>query len=457
MVRMEVLRFFISVLVLVSFTSWGQADSPQKLVVANSKAWKPFSFINQEGKPDGILIEYWQEFGQKNNIDVEFLLLDWQSSLDAVKDGRADVHAGLLWSEGRDSYLDFTAGIMSIDTQLFISQEHIGSSLDEFMLSKHDNKVGVVAGGYEEEFTKLHFPNLNLVSFANNKLMIESAFAGELDAFVADLQVANFYIHTSQKAPKFVGVRHLYSGELRAAVAEGNTALQERISQGINSFDVEDKQKIFNRWMYINTVYPDYLIPLSALAIGLVTFGYIVTLNITVKVKTKALEQANRELKVLSETDQLTGLSNRRHFVEELKQRLASEAAISVMIFDIDDFKNINDTYGHQTGDEVIKSVAHSAADIVPEQHLIGRIGGEEFAIVMCGEEFGKVVDIAESLCARIRHLSILDNPSIKVSVSLGCAHYLSNNGEITLSDADHLMYQSKLEGKDRVTAICYP
>ncbi|TMX31483.1 sensor domain-containing diguanylate cyclase [Vibrio sp. Hep-1b-8] len=454
---MEVLRFFISVLVLVSFTSWGQAESPQKLVVANSKAWKPFSFINQEGQPDGILIEYWQEFGHKNNIDVEFLLLDWQSSLEAVKDGRADVHAGLLWSEGRDSYLDFTAGIMSIDTQLFISQEHIGSSLDEFMLSKHDNKVGVVAGGYEEEFTKLHFPNLNLVSFANNKQMIESAFAGDLDAFVADLQVANFYIHTSQKAPKFIGVRHLYSGELRAAVAEGNTALQQRISQGINSFGVEDKQKIFNRWMYISTVYPDYLVPLAALAIGIFTFGYIVALNITVKVKTKALEQANRELKTLSETDQLTGLSNRRHFVSELKQRLACEGPVTLMIFDIDDFKKVNDRYGHSTGDEVIRKVALAANAIVPEQGLIGRIGGEEFAVVICELEFGKVVDIAENICASVRELSVLDEGELQTSVSLGCAHYSTNNGEITLSDADHLMYQSKIEGKDRVTAICYP
>lgn len=451
------LRFFIGVLLLVSCVSWGQEESAQKLVVSNSKAWKPFSFINQDGEPDGILIEYWREFGAKNNIEIEFLLLDWQSSLDAVKNGRADLHAGLLWSETRDGYLDFTSAIMSIDTQLFISQEHIGSSLDEFMLSKHDYLVGVVAGGYEEEFTKLHFPNFHLVSFANNKLMIESAFAGELDAFVADLQVANFYIHTSQSTPKFVGVRHLYSGELRAAVAEGNSDLQEFVSRGINSFNIEDKQKIFNRWMYINTVIPDYLIPLAALAIGLVAFGYIVTLNITVKVKTKALEQANRELKELSETDQLTGLSNRRHFVDELKVRLANQGPISVMIFDIDDFKAINDTFGHQTGDEVIKSVALTANGIVPSQHLIGRIGGEEFAIVLKGEDFDTAVDIADSICSKIRQLSIPNHQDIKVSVSLGCAHYLTNSGEISLSDADHLMYQSKLEGKDRVTAICYP
>lgn len=451
------LRFLFAFLLLMSVSAWGQEASPQKLVVANSKAWKPFSFINADGQPDGILIEYWLEFGKNNDVEIEFLLLDWQSSLDAVKQGQADVHAGLLWSEGRDSYLDFTSSIMSIDTQLFISQELIGTNLDDFLLSKHDYQVGVVAGGYEQEFTQLHFPNLNLISFANNKLMIESAFAGELNAFVADLQVANFYLQTTQQGERFIGVRHLYSGDLRAAVSEGNRALQQQVSQGIDSFAVEDKQKIFNRWMYISTVYPDYLVPLAALAIGIFTFGYIVALNITVKVKTKALEQANRELKTLSETDQLTGLSNRRHFVSELKQRLACEGPVTLMIFDIDDFKKVNDRYGHSTGDEVIRRVALAANAIVPEQGLIGRIGGEEFAVVICELEFGKVVDIAENICASVRELSVLDEGELQTSVSLGCAHYSTNNGEITLSDADHLMYQSKIEGKDRVTAICYP
>lgn len=451
------LRFLIGIMVFVSISAWGQSEAPQKLVIANSKAWKPFSFINHNGQPDGILIEYWQEYGQKNNIEIEFLLLDWQSSLDAVQDGRADLHAGLLWSEAREGYLDFSPVILSIDTQLFISQELIGTSLDDFMLSEHDHRVGVVEGGYEEEFTRLHFPNLNLISYANNKVMIESAFSGELDAFVADLQVANFYLQTSQQMPKFIGVRHLYSGDLRAAVSEGNSQLQQQISDGVQSFPLEDKQKILNRWMYINTVYPDFLLPLSALAIGLFTFGYIVTLNITVKAKTKALEQANQELKVLSETDQLTGLSNRRHFVEEFEKRQARADSISVMIFDIDDFKQINDTHGHQVGDDVIRCVAEAANSMVPKQHLIGRIGGEEFAVVINGEEFDKAVDIADGICEQIRSLMVLGNDSLMVSVSLGCAHYSTKREDVSLSDADHLMYQSKLEGKDRVTAICYP
>lgn len=429
------------------------AEQNDKLVIANSKAWKPFSFINHKGDPDGILVDYWQEYGRKNNVEIEFVLLDWQASLDAVRDGRADIHAGLLWSEQRDSYLDYSPEILSIDTQMYISQQLIGTNLDVFLLGEHQHLVGVVAGGYEEEFTRRHFPNLNLKSFSNNQLMIEAAFSGELDAFVADLQVANFYLFSSDEPQRFVGVRHLYSGNLRAAVREGNVELQQEITRGINEFDNDEKQQIFNRWMYVNTVYPDYLVPVAAIIIGIVTFSYIVALKITVKVRTNALEQVNLELKKLSETDQLTELSNRRHFVNEFQQRLKEGGSITVMIFDIDDFKQINDNYGHQTGDIVIKSVAHAANDTLSDLHLMGRIGGEEFAVLLCGETYEASVVVAEKICAAVRQVKLLEDEKRKVTVSLGCAYYPNIDSSTSLSDADHLMYQSKTNGKDRVTA----
>ncbi|OAJ92683.1 transporter substrate-binding domain-containing diguanylate cyclase [Vibrio bivalvicida] len=448
-------RILVSLLVLLA-SCWVKAEQTDKLIIANSKAWKPFSFLNQKGEPEGILIDYWLEYGRKNNVEIEFLLVDWQASLDAVRDGQADIHAGLLWSEQRDSYLDYAPEILSIDTQLYISQVLIGTNLDEFMLGDHQHKVGVVAGGYEEEFTRRHFPNLNLISYSNNQLMIQAAFNGELEAFVADLQVANFYLFSSDEPQRFVGVRHFYSGDLRAAVREGNTALQQQITRGINDFGNSNKQQIFNRWMYVNTVYPDYLLPVAALIIGGATFCYIVALNLTVKVRTKALEQANAELKKLSETDQLTELSNRRHFVIEFQKRLKGGGEIAVMIFDIDDFKRINDNYGHQAGDLVIKSVAHAARRALSDDHLIGRIGGEEFAVVLSGTSYEQSVVAAQKVCNEIRKVKLREDEERSVTVSLGCAYYPNTDLNQSLSDADHLMYQSKTNGKDRVTAEAF-
>ncbi|MCV5276009.1 transporter substrate-binding domain-containing protein, partial [Escherichia coli] len=77
----------------------------------------------QDGEPKGILIDFWREYAERNHVRVEFLLLDWEESLRAVKEGRADVHAGLIYSEARDKYLDFGAVIMPIQTKLYVNKD----------------------------------------------------------------------------------------------------------------------------------------------------------------------------------------------------------------------------------------------------------------------------------------------------------------------------------------------
>ena len=420
------------------------------LIVTNSKAWKPFSYLDDDQQPAGILIDYWQQFAKHNNVEIEFLLLDWNDSLEAVRTGKADVHAGLLWSEGREAYLDYTPEIITIDTQMYINRDLIGLDLNDFMLGKHNYKVGVVTGGYEEEFTRNNYPNLQLVSFNNNQKMIDAAFKGEISAFVADLQVGNFYLLTSNQPNAFIGVRNLYSGDLRAAVKEGNKALQDRIIKGQETITTSEKQRILSRWMHINTVYPAYLAPiLIAIAVGGAIL-YIFALRYSVRMKTRELALANEELKKLSETDSLTGLSNRRHFVSEFQQRIEMQGDVCVIIFDIDDFKSINDNYGHQVGDHVIKTVAEAVREKVGSDQLLGRIGGEEFALVMNNQDELRVKEVSHAICDLIRNLDFSDKLPYQVTVSLGCAYYPTAHKDIHLSDADQLMYQAKAQGKDQ-------
>ena len=163
--------------------------------------------------------------------------------------------------------------------------------------------------------------------------------------------------------------------------------------------------------------------------------AYIFILRFSVNAKTRELAKANQELRVLSETDPLTELSNRRHFVEEFQQRLVVPESIAVMIFDIDDFKVINDNFGHEVGDTVIRQVAEAVRTVIKKDHLFGRIGGEEFALVVSGHSLGQVTTIAHKVCHSVRSVVIEDKA---ISVSLGCAYYPLTSFSITLSDADH-------------------
>lgn len=165
------------------------------------------------------------------------------------------------------------------------------------------------------------------------------------------------------------------------------------------------------------------------------------------------------EVKRLAQEDELTGLYNRRYFMKQLKdaytlhQRYAQPT--SFLMFDIDDFKHINDRYGHLAGDEVIRQVSNRCRSIIRECDVMARIGGEEFALLLPQTE----LSVAQELAERIR-LAVCSNPVIvekhlfNITVSIGGTEVLqqdSGHSEV-LRRADAAMYRSKRSGKNKTT-----
>jgi diguanylate cyclase (GGDEF)-like protein len=163
-------------------------------------------------------------------------------------------------------------------------------------------------------------------------------------------------------------------------------------------------------------------------------------------------ETAARNAIILAETDQLTGIANRRRtsFVLEQTLLLARETGhpMSVAMFDIDHFKRINDTYGHHTGDEVLKRVAAGAAAELRSGDTIGRFGGEEFVIVLPDA----AADAASKVAERVRHAIGMDNCTPGVTVSIGVAEMaLGETCDALLRRADDALYDAKNEGRNRM------
>ncbi|HFQ5032835.1 TPA: diguanylate cyclase [Vibrio vulnificus] len=448
MKKSAILLLAFSLIGLFSIFVSAKEQERKTLRVANSKAWKPFSYLAEDGSPRGILIDLWKLYGEQNGVDIEFLLVDWNDSLTAVKEGKADVHAGMLWSEPRELRFDFAEPIMTINTQLYLSQRIITTDLNFFLSGDGNRGVGVVEGGYEEYFVQTHFPKLPLVRFKNNRLMMEAAFREEIDAFVADLQVANFYIYTTAQTVTFIPALYLYSGEIRPAVAEGS-ALLSTINAGFKVVGEELIERTITSWITVQTVYPKFLFPSILALFGLTSLAYIIVLKRAVKARTRELQLANENLLQLSQQDYLTQISNRRHFMEQLKNLSPEAVSVSVLIFDIDDFKRINDSYGHATGDLVIQNVATQVDETLPSDALYARIGGEEFAIVAFGLAFTDAQALAKKVCHVVEKLTFNNVPE-GVTISLGCAYYPFSNGHIDLGMADKLMYQAKRLGKNQ-------
>ena len=193
-------------------------------------------------------------------------------------------------------------------------------------------------------------------------------------------------------------------------------------------------------------------------AIGL--FGLIrdVTEQIEArKVLQDARDAANRSAEramALASTDALTGLANRRRIVEYLDATLSDvadgDAALSVVLFDIDHFKAVNDRYGHDVGDEVLKRVAASAIEGLRSTDLIGRYGGEEFVIILPRTDADAALQIAERVRSRIEASRGGTQP--KVTVSLGVATTQGDDtGHVILKRADVALYAAKDAGRNRL------
>lgn len=159
---------------------------------------------------------------------------------------------------------------------------------------------------------------------------------------------------------------------------------------------------------------------------------------------------SRNELQRLSRTDALSGLANRRAFLDQFDQCDREKA---MLVFDIDRFKVVNDTYGHAVGDEVIIRVAQMLADVFSERCMCARIGGEEFAVFSSDMPFAEFAALGEIARVRIAGIRIeTEGRSFSITISGGLARALPDEqfGEV-FSRADKALYSAKSGGRNRI------
>jgi len=165
------------------------------------------------------------------------------------------------------------------------------------------------------------------------------------------------------------------------------------------------------------------------------------------------------ELREVSQTDDMTGLASRRHFLAELARECRRAARygrpLSVGYIDIDHFKAINDRHGHAVGDRVLRAISERLRGCLRAQDLIGRLGGEEFGLLLPETGGRAAAALAEQLCAVLREAPIETSEGpVTVTASIGVAaagHLLPGAGETLLARADRNLYRAKAAGRDCV------
>jgi diguanylate cyclase (GGDEF)-like protein/PAS domain S-box-containing protein len=180
--------------------------------------------------------------------------------------------------------------------------------------------------------------------------------------------------------------------------------------------------------------------------------------NRRLEAQLRHINELHEQMREQAIRDELTGVHNRRHFIavaeHELERARRHDTALSLVMLDIDHFKNVNDVYGHPTGDVALKAVGAMLSATTRAGDLAFRLGGEEFAVLLTGMGHGGAMERAESWRAALAEMTIpADGRAVRLTASFGVATFPLQAGTLVelMKVADARMYRAKSLGRDRV------
>jgi diguanylate cyclase (GGDEF)-like protein len=198
-------------------------------------------------------------------------------------------------------------------------------------------------------------------------------------------------------------------------------------------------------------------LPRRLLVTGIISFVVAAPITYYILEQKRKLAKLSRELAFMASIDQMSGLLNRTSFIHAIKENLHTPKGAatggSFLFVDIDNFKSLNDRFGHSVGDDAIRSVAEAIKTHCDNGNIAGRIGGEEFGLFLPKANKKSALSIAENLRRQVRKIVVRrDEKQERLSVSIGVSIHKSGQTISTfVQNADEAMYQAKEAGRNKV------
>ncbi len=224
---------------------------PEKVVIASSSGSAPFHFTDEHDQPVGLMVDLWRLWSQKIGIEVEFKPASWSDTLKLVREGKADIHAGLFYNDERETYLDYATALHKSDTHFFFHKSILGLEKLEDLIGFN---IGIIEGDFAVDYIKRELPEATLALYPSNAALFDAVQKGEIRVFIKDTPIALYHmarrniLHEFKYHPQ----RPLYSNMFYAAVKEGNYDLIKIINKGMETISKEERAAIVRRWMGIS-------------------------------------------------------------------------------------------------------------------------------------------------------------------------------------------------------------
>lgn len=411
--------------------------------------WAPFEHIDKRGFHVGIAADLIQLVAKRTGLKIMlYPTATWEDSLIASKAGLCQIMSFLNRTPERETWLDFTAPIF-VDPNMIIAREDHPFVGDIRWL--RNESVALPRGTMVEERLRRDYPNLSIILTENEAEAVRLVSERRADFTVRSLIVA---AHAIRKEGLFnlriAGQVPELGNQLRIGVIKNEPILRDLLDKGVSTLTEMDREQIVNRHVTITVQNStDYRLIGQLLAAGLI-IALIGALWI------RKMSRMNRELARLSITDQLTGIHNRMKLDEALATEIQRcrryDQALAIVLLDIDHFKQVNDTYGHQAGDQTLVQIATLLSEGSRETDVVGRWGGEEFMILLPHTDLAGACRLAEKMRATIAAHKFAKIGS--QTASFGVAAYrIDDQPNDLVARADAALYEAKHAGRNRVSS----
>jgi len=224
-----------------------EVSIPERISVSYCIDCVPFHFQDDDLKPAGMMIDLWRLWSNKTGVKIDFVPASWNQTIEQVKTGKSQVHAGLFFSKERSRFLTFGAKLSNTDTHVFLHRDlpSINNLVD---LSGY--RIGVLKGDYVEGYLKKRLPIESVIAFSSYAKILDALNMGTIRAFAADTLTGIYYLNKSRLLTdyKISTTSLLYDNDWNIAVKYGNHQLREIIDKGMKKISNDERDTITARW-----------------------------------------------------------------------------------------------------------------------------------------------------------------------------------------------------------------
>ncbi len=420
----------------------------------------PFEGLSSTGEHIGMSSDYYNLFEQMLSAKFELVKTkNWHQSIDYIKQQKCDMLALGMETPERKAYLNFTSHYLEVP---LVVATRVNVPFINHILDLEGEKIGIIKGDAFVKILRQKYPSLTIIEVDDIYNGLDKVKNGQLFAFIDTLASIGYEFQSKYFGELKIAGKISENLKLSIAVRNDDATLLTILQKSVNNITNERHRKIFTKWIPIKYEQGLNYQTLWEVAVGVIVFivlmAYwnrkVIKANTLLIKAQKEIEEKNKELKRLALTDNLTKLFNRRKLEEliqdEINKHDNTEHHFCLSMLDIDHFKEVNDTYGHQKGDKVLIEIANILQNNLKDTGFVGRYGGEEFIVLYPESSINDVVTTIESLRLAISKHDFNGIPPKTASFGLTCS-IKGDTIETLIKRADNALYEAKNSGRNKV------